>query len=47
MKVYDGAHIRNVALAGHSGCGKTQLASAMLFAALPMAPAALEINSLE
>ena len=33
MKVYDGAHIRNVALVGHSGCGKTQLASAMLFAA--------------
>ncbi len=33
MKVYDAAHIRNVALAGHSGCGKTQLASAMLFAA--------------
>ncbi|MDA1183593.1 MAG: GTP-binding protein [Acidobacteria bacterium] len=33
MKVYDAAHIRNVALVGHSGCGKTQLASAMLFAA--------------
>ena len=33
MKVYDAANIRNVALVGHSGCGKTQLVSAMLFAA--------------
>ena len=33
MKVYDAADIRNVALVGHSGCGKTQLVSAMLFAA--------------
>ena len=31
MKVYTGANIRNVALVGHSGSGKTQLASAMLF----------------
>jgi elongation factor G len=31
MKVYDAAAIRNVALAGHSGCGKTQLVSALLF----------------
>jgi elongation factor G len=31
MKVYDAASIRNVALAGHSGSGKTQLASAILF----------------
>jgi elongation factor G len=31
MKVYDAPHIRNVALVGHSGAGKTQLASAMLF----------------
>ena len=31
MKVYDAASIRNVALVGHSGSGKTQLASAMLF----------------
>jgi elongation factor G len=30
MKVYDAASIRNVALAGHSGSGKTQLASAIL-----------------
>jgi elongation factor G len=30
MKVYDAATIRNVALVGHSGSGKTQLASAML-----------------
>src|SRR5215467_7423637 len=31
MKVYDAGSIRNVALVGHSGSGKTQLASAMLF----------------
>ncbi len=31
MKVYDAPSIRNVALAGHSGSGKTQLASAILF----------------
>jgi len=31
MRVYDAPHIRNVALVGHSGSGKTQLASAMLF----------------
>src|SRR5256714_11365372 len=30
MKVYDAATIRNVALAGHSGSGKTQLTSAIL-----------------
>ena len=30
MKVYDAANIRNVAMVGHSGCGKTQLASAVL-----------------
>src|SRR5579872_1359724 len=33
MKVYDAAAIRNVALVGHSGSGKTQLASALLSAA--------------
>jgi elongation factor G len=33
MKVYDAAAIRNVALVGHGGSGKTQLASAMLFTA--------------
>ena len=33
MKVYDAGTIRNVAIVGHSGCGKTQLISAMLFAA--------------
>src|SRR6476469_9076113 len=32
MKVYDAAVIRNVALVGHTGTGKTQLASAILFA---------------
>ena len=31
MKVYDADHIRNVALVGHSGAGKTQLAAALLF----------------
>src|SRR5512136_845339 len=31
MKVHDVTTIRNVALIGHSGAGKTQLASAMLF----------------
>ena len=30
MKVYDAASIRNVALVGHSGSGKTQLAAAAL-----------------
>src|SRR3954471_14950174 len=30
MKVYDAASIRNVALVGHSGAGKTQLTSAVL-----------------
>jgi len=33
MKVYDAGAIRNVAVVGHSGCGKTQLISAALFAA--------------
>jgi elongation factor G len=33
MKVYDAATIRNVALVGHGGCGKTQLASTLLFVA--------------
>ncbi len=31
MKVYESAAIRNVAVAGHGGCGKTQLVSALLF----------------
>jgi elongation factor G len=31
MKVYDAAGIRNVAIVGHSGAGKTQLTSALLF----------------
>jgi elongation factor G len=33
MQVYEAAHIRNVAFVGHGGCGKTQLISALLFAA--------------
>ena len=33
MKVYEGAHIRNVALLGHGHAGKTQLISAMLYTA--------------
>ncbi len=33
MKVYDAPSIRNVAVVGHGGCGKTQLISALLFAA--------------
>ena len=33
MKVYDATSIRNVAVVGHGGCGKTQLVSALLFAA--------------
>jgi elongation factor G len=31
MKVYDAQSIRNVALVGHSGAGKTQLTAALLF----------------
>jgi elongation factor G len=31
MKVYDAPNIRNVAVVGHGGCGKTSLVSAMLF----------------
>jgi elongation factor G len=31
MKVYDAASIRNVAIVGHGGSGKTQLASSILF----------------
>ena len=33
MKSFETADIRNFVLAGHSGCGKTTLAEAMLFTA--------------
>jgi elongation factor G len=33
MKVYDATSLRNVAIIGHGGCGKTQLVSTMLFVA--------------
>ena len=33
MKVYDATSIRNIAVVGHGGSGKTQLVSAMLFVA--------------
>src|SRR5215210_5553856 len=33
MKVYDASNIRNVAVVGHGGAGKTQLISSMLFVA--------------
>ena len=33
MKIYDGENLRNVALVGHADTGKTQLVSALLYAA--------------
>src|SRR5688572_11839598 len=33
MKVYDATSIRNIAVVGHGGSGKTQLVAAMLFVA--------------
>jgi len=31
MKVFDAPNIRNIAVVGHGGCGKTSLVSAILF----------------
>nr|MCU0336290.1 GTP-binding protein [Sediminibacterium sp.] len=31
MVQYDTAHVKNIALLGHAGCGKTTFAEAMLF----------------
>ena len=33
MRIYDGQNLRNVALVGHGGTGKTQLVSGLLFTA--------------
>lgn len=33
MKVFDTPHLRNLAVAGHGGCGKTTLVAAMLYTA--------------
>ena len=33
MKVYTGKDVRNVGLVGHGDCGKTTLASALLYTA--------------
>ncbi|HXE30548.1 MAG TPA: elongation factor G, partial [Terriglobales bacterium] len=33
MKVFDTTHLRNVAIAGHGGCGKTSLVAAALYTA--------------
>ena len=33
MKRYDNTHIKNIALAGHAGSGKTSLTEALLYAA--------------
>ena len=32
MKVYDSNNLRNIAILGHSGCGKTNLIEAIAFA---------------
>src|SRR5438132_454824 len=44
MKVYDAATIRNVAVVGHGGCGKTQLVSAMLCVAGEIVPIQLPMG---
>ena len=31
MATYDSNHVKNIALLGHAGCGKTTLAESMLF----------------
>ena len=36
MKTYESANLRNVAVVGHSHCGKTSLISALLYTAGPI-----------
>ena len=38
MKVYDAAHIKNIAIVGHGGDGKTTLAEASLLSGILQLP---------